>query len=117
MVASKFSVGFYLLRITPQKLHRWIIYAALGATVVASSTFFFVTLFQCKPVSFAFNKFTETGTCINIDTIINVVYGYSTLAIFTDITFTLLPAWLVFNLQMDIKTKLALSVVIGMACM
>src|SRR5690349_18140897 len=81
MVASKFSVGFYLLRITTQKLHRWIIYVALGATVVASSTFFFVTLLQCKPVTYAFNKFTETGTCININTIIDIVYGYSALAI------------------------------------
>ncbi|KXJ84656.1 hypothetical protein Micbo1qcDRAFT_213625 [Microdochium bolleyi] len=116
MVASKFSVGFYLLRITTSKLHRWIIYVALGLTVIASSTFFFVTLLQCKPISFAWNKVTETGTCIDMDIIIDIVYGYSCLAIVTDFTFTLLPAWLVFHLQMDLKTKLALTVVIGMAC-
>lgn len=117
MVASKFSVGFYLLRITNSKVHRWIIYVALALTVVASTTFFFVTLLQCKPISFAWHKVTETGICIDMDIIINVVYAYSCLAIVTDFTFTLLPAWLVFHLQMDMRTKMALSVVIGMACM
>ncbi|KAH7020746.1 uncharacterized protein B0I36DRAFT_387602 [Microdochium trichocladiopsis] len=117
LATSKLSVGCYLLRITNKRVHRWIIFLALGATIVASSIFFFVTVLQCRPISFAWEKISETGTCIDIDTIINIMYAYSALTLFTDIAFTLLPAWLVFHLQMSLKTKLALTLVLGMACL
>ncbi|KXJ89089.1 hypothetical protein Micbo1qcDRAFT_213432 [Microdochium bolleyi] len=116
IVTSKLSVGYYLLRITTQRLHRWIVYIANGACVVASATFFFVTVLQCQPISYAWNKISETGTCIPIDTIIDIMYAYSAFTLFTDIAFTVLPAWLVFNLQMNLKTKLALTLILGMAC-
>lgn len=117
LLASKLSVGYYLLRITTQRLHRWIIYVACVACVVGSMTFFFVTLLQCQPISYAWKKFSEAGTCIAIDTIINIMYGYSAFTLVTDFAFTLLPAWLVFNLQMNTRTKVVLTLILSMACM
>ncbi|KAH7021619.1 uncharacterized protein B0I36DRAFT_334894 [Microdochium trichocladiopsis] len=113
---SKISVGCYLLRIATQRIHRWIIYLALAATILTSTAFFFVTLLQCNPIPFAWQKITGSGTCIDIDTVINIMYAYSSLTLFADLAFTLLPAWLVFNLQMNLKTKLALTLVLSMAC-
>lgn len=118
MVASKFSVAFFLLRITTQKVHRWIIYSAMGVSLASSLAFFFVAIFQCSPVEFAWTRFVSTaGTCLALDTIIKVTITYSTFAIITDFTFTLLPAWLVVNLQMDKRTKLAIIPILSMACM
>lgn len=117
IVLAKLSVGFYLLRITSQRLHRWIIYLASAASVLASTAFFFVTVLQCQPISYAWNKISETGTCIPIDTIIDIMYAHSAFTLFTDVAFTLLPAWLVYNLQMNLKTKLVLVLILSMACM
>ncbi|KAH7024727.1 uncharacterized protein B0I36DRAFT_163974 [Microdochium trichocladiopsis] len=112
---SKISVACYLLRIATQRIHRWIIYLALGATILTSVVFFFVTLLQCNPIPYAWQRITGTGTCIGVDTVINIMYAYSSLTLFADLAFTLLPAWLVFHLQMSLKTKLALTLVLGMA--
>ncbi|KAH7020776.1 uncharacterized protein B0I36DRAFT_275155 [Microdochium trichocladiopsis] len=117
MIASKFSVGFFLLRITTQKVHRWIIFVAMGLSLATGLAFFFVAIFQCSPVEFAWTRFVSTnGTCLALDTIIKVTITYSTFAIITDFTFTLLPAWLVLNLHMDKKTKMAIIPILSMAC-
>lgn len=118
MVFAKFSVGFLMLRIATQKIHRWIIYGALCVTMISGICFFCVAVFQCHPVQYAWTKVTEpdSGTCLSMDLIISMTILYSVFAIITDFTFTLLPAWLVWNLQMDKRTKLALIPILGMAC-
>ncbi|KAH7033727.1 uncharacterized protein B0I36DRAFT_362363 [Microdochium trichocladiopsis] len=112
---SKISVAYYLLRITTQHIHRWIIHVALAATTLSSLVFFIITLGQCNPISFTWRKFTGTGTCVDIERVVEIMYAYSSLTLFTDLAFTLLPAWLVFHLQMNMKTKIALTLILGMA--
>lgn len=73
-------------------------------------------MFQCQPISYAWNKISETGTCIDVNTIIDIMYAHGALTLFTDFAFTLLPAWLVYNLQMNLKTKLVLVLILSMAC-
>jgi hypothetical protein len=116
MILSKTSIGFFLLRITPSRIHRYIIYVALGVTIFCSVAFFFIALFQCSPVSYFWTR-TGSGSCISIDIIIDITYTYSAFAIITDLSLTILPIWLVWQLQMDRKTKMALIPVLGMACM
>src|SRR3954466_12777980 len=69
MIASKVSIGWFLLRIAFKKMHVWIIYAATLITVVAGAAFFFVTLFQCRPISYFWNK-SQPGTCVPDDVVI-----------------------------------------------
>ena len=45
MITSKMSIGLFLLRVTVKKLHKYIIYCAMGLTVLCGLIFFFVTLF------------------------------------------------------------------------
>jgi hypothetical protein len=52
MILSKISIGVFLLRVAVQKIHRWIIYAAMAVTGFTGAVFFFVTVFQCTPISF-----------------------------------------------------------------
>src|SRR5689334_7656636 len=99
MITSKLSIGFFLLRISVKKVHSWVIYAAMCISVVAGTVFFFVTLFQCKPISFFWNK-SQPGECIKIDIIIALAYLYSVFSIISDFTFAILPGFLVWNLQL-----------------
>ena len=85
-------------------------------SVVAGGTFFFVTLFQCHPISFFWNK-AQGGGCINDDIIIGLGYLYSSFAVITDFTFALLPAFLIAGLQLKRRTKIALIPLLAMGCM
>ncbi|KAF2451468.1 hypothetical protein P171DRAFT_425969 [Karstenula rhodostoma CBS 690.94] len=116
MVSAKISVGLFLLRVTVQPLYRRIIYGVMGSTVVTGLVFFFVSVLQCKPVSFFWQKFTGSGTCVNIDIIIGVAFSYSGVAAVCDFTFGLLPIFLVWNLNMAKNQKLMLIPILSMAC-
>jgi hypothetical protein len=104
-------------RITGNKVHHWIMYFAMGLTLIPSIAFFFVTIFQCSPVDYFWKQGDPAvqGSCINMGAISSVSYAYSAASIFTDLIFVLLPIHIVMGLQMDLKTKLALVPIFAMA--
>nr|ALM32001.1 decarboxylase_GME9496 [Daldinia eschscholzii IFB-TL01] len=110
------SIAAFLLRVTPNQIHRRIIYAAAGLTCAAGLTLVFIVMFQCKPVSAFWNR-KGPRSCLPIDAIVTSVYCYSAFAILTDFTFTFLPMYLIWKLQMDMKTKIVLVPIMGMAFM
>ncbi|KAI4623708.1 uncharacterized protein J4E88_009345 [Alternaria novae-zelandiae] len=116
MITSKMSIGLFLLRVTVKKLHKYIIYAAMGLTVLCGLVFFFVTLFQCHPISFFWDKNNPAGTCINVDVIIGLTFLYSAISVISDFTFAILPFFLIWGLNMSVKTRVLLIPILGMAC-
>ncbi|KAM0518871.1 hypothetical protein ACHAPE_003861 [Trichoderma viride] len=115
MILTKISIGYFLLRITVEKIHNWIILIVMSLSVITGICFLFITVFQCHPISFFWNK-NQDGTCINIDVIIAFTYVYSAFSVICDFTFAILPIVLIMQLQMNNKTKLALIPVMLMAC-
>ncbi|KAK4062789.1 uncharacterized protein Triagg1_9659 [Trichoderma aggressivum f. europaeum] len=113
--ALKISIGYFLLRITVERIHTWIIGTVMLVTVVTGIVFFFVTMLQCAPVSYFWDK-TQPGSCINIDVIITLTYIYSAFSVICDFTFALLPIVLIMQLQMNSRTKIALVPIMLMAC-
>ncbi|KDN66415.1 hypothetical protein CSUB01_09853 [Colletotrichum sublineola] len=116
MMASKISIGYFLLRITVRKLDIWIIYIVMMLTVCTGGVFFFVTLLQCQPISYFWDQRTQTGHCIPMDVIIALTFLYSAFSVICDFTFAILPIILIWKLKMNRKTKLALVPVMAMAC-
>lgn len=116
MLAAKMSIAWFLLRVAVKRLHRWIIHLALFLTVVSCLSFFFACAFQCWPVSHFWNKHTPgaQGSCVNDTVVIALAYLFSAINIITDLTFALLPAWIVSNLNMKLRTKLALMILMGL---
>src|SRR5690242_19304935 len=106
MITAKMSIGLFLLRITVRPIQRWIVYIVMGLTVLTGLVFFLVTLLQCTPISFFWDKISQTGWCVNIDVIIALTYLYSVVSVICDFTFALLPIFLVWNLNMSLNTKL-----------
>ncbi|KAL7941093.1 hypothetical protein V8C42DRAFT_335763 [Trichoderma barbatum] len=115
MIMSKISIGYFLLRITVERIHTWIIWGVMLLTVVTGIVFFFITMLQCAPISYFWNK-NQHGSCINIDIIIAITYLYSAFSVVCDFTFALLPIALIMQLQMNRKTKIALIPIMLMAC-
>ncbi|ROW03534.1 hypothetical protein VSDG_01278 [Cytospora chrysosperma] len=115
MIFSKISIGIFLLRIIVEKVHLWLIYVALFINVLSGLAFFLVTLLQCHPVSYFWNK-AQDGACINVDIIIALTYLYSSLNIICDFTFALLPIVIVQGLNMNRKLKIAIIPLLSMGC-
>jgi hypothetical protein len=115
MIMTKISIGYFLLRITVERIHIWIIYLAMLLSVVTGLVFFFVTMLQCQPVSYFWNK-SQDGSCINIEIIIALTYMYSAFSVICDFTFAILPIVLIMQLQMNRRIKIALIPIMLMAC-
>jgi hypothetical protein len=116
MIACKLSIGYFLLRVTTEKIQRWTIYLAMFSTVISCGIFFFVTLFQCHPISYFWNK-DQDGKCINPGVVIGLAALYSVFAVGSDLVFALLPGWIVWNLQLHKRTKYSLIPLLAMGCM
>jgi len=117
-VVAKVSIIITLLRITVDRLHAWILYAAISVATAVGVIFFLFTIFQCSPVSYFWHQgsLTSHGTCINKDTLIAIAYLYSVGAAVTDLTIGLLPVALIWNLRMNQRTKSAIMGILGIGC-
>lgn len=116
MVVSKLSFAWFLLRIVTKRIHAWVIYGAAMCTVIAGGAFFFVTLFQCNPISHYWDK-TGQGHCIDMKIIVALGYLYSVFSMVTDFTFAILPAFVVWQLNLQKRARVSLIVLIAMGCM
>lgn len=93
-------------------------------TVFAGLVFLFLMLFQCKPLSFFWNRMAHhpvvniegEGSCINMEIIVAMTYVYSVFAAMCDFTVGILPIFLVQTLQMKRRTKILVAGILGMAC-
>ena len=114
---AKISIILTLLRITVNRIHVVILYAAMGLATVVGLLFFFFTIFQCTPVNAFWNRFSGNGKCIDTDILIDIAYVYSVGAAITDFTIGLLPAFMIWNLRMTTRDKVAVAGILGLGCM
>ncbi|KAH8654834.1 hypothetical protein BGZ61DRAFT_434895 [Ilyonectria robusta] len=115
MITCKISIGLLLLRIAVRRVDICIIYTAMAVTVLTCVAFFFITLFQCSPISFFWTR-QPPGSCINVDVIITITYIYSSFSVLCDFTFALLPISMILKLNMNKQSKIALIPIMLMAC-
>ncbi|KAL0264573.1 hypothetical protein SLS55_000523 [Diplodia seriata] len=117
MISAKISIGYFLLRLTVHRIHVWIIWGVMSLTVLTGAVFFFVTLFQCNPVSYFWTQTVGApGTCIPVEVIMALTYLYGTISAICDFTFGILPIFLIWNLNMRKSIKVALVPILSMAC-
>ncbi|KAH6631390.1 hypothetical protein F5144DRAFT_216112 [Chaetomium tenue] len=116
MALTKISITFFFRRVIVERVQKLILAIALILTVVSCLVFFFAGIFQCWPVSYFWDKYSQTGTCIPDRIVIALVMLFSVINIITDFTFALMPAWILSHLNMKRKTKLALCVLMGLGC-
>ncbi|KAH6949119.1 hypothetical protein FAVG1_13212 [Fusarium avenaceum] len=102
----KSSIIWTLLRLAKdlKKIYTWILWGLFALTWAVWQISWPVAIFQCKPVAAAWG---QPGDCTSGQTVIlNVSYFVSAANIFTDISTTLVPIFLLRHLQMPKKVKL-----------
>jgi hypothetical protein len=79
--------------------------------------FLFFTIFQCHPVAYYWNRLSGNGCCLDIETLLGIVYMYSGVAATCDFAISSLPVFMIWELQMDQRTKFAVAGILGIAGM
>jgi len=114
MICTKISIACFLLRIARHPVQRYTLYIATTLACIVGLVLVFIVIFQCKPVALAWDK-SLPGTCLAPHVISTALYTYSALAVATDLTFTLLPIFIIWKLQMEKRAKIALVPIMSLA--
>ncbi|KAL4786610.1 hypothetical protein BJX76DRAFT_354973 [Aspergillus varians] len=117
-ILAKISICLFLLRVMPFPYHRATLHTVTAFTVSAGIVFFVLMVVQCSPVSFWWRRMSgdTDGECRYVDAIAIMLYIFSAASAIFDLTVGLLPIILVRKLQMDLRTKVAVASILGMAC-
>ncbi|KAM0229804.1 hypothetical protein ACHAPO_009691 [Fusarium lateritium] len=109
-MAVKASIAIFLLRICITRTHRMIIYVITGITELYSLFFFLLFVLQCRPTSLFWQRYSSNppnGSCLDASLVANAFYGYSAISCVSDWTYSILPIFLVWKLQMSRRTKIS----------
>ncbi|XWW93009.1 hypothetical protein V2A60_000937 [Cordyceps javanica] len=72
-------------------------------------------MFQCHPVAHYWND-AIPGHCISIHSYVSLAYLYSAVSVATDLIFALLPAFIIWHLQIRSDIRLVLIFLMGLGC-
>jgi hypothetical protein len=115
----KMSVGVFLIRVATNKVHIWIIRLILLGTTLFGGAFFFLAIFQCKPVS-AWWKIPldpKAGVCLGPTIVLATTYTASVINSFADWTFGILPFFIVKGLDMPKKQRRLVAGILAFAAL
>jgi len=111
MPLVKAAVLFTLLAITKQARYRWTLYLLQAISTIMAIIGVLASLLYCHPVRAYWNPL--LGTCGNFMTVVNIGYAWTAVAIATDIGFAVVPIFIVHGLQMNPRTKLTVTIILG----
>ncbi|KAF4455281.1 hypothetical protein F53441_2356 [Fusarium austroafricanum] len=109
-MAIKASIAIFLLRICVTKTHKAIIWTITVITELYSLFFFLLFILQCRPTSLFWLRYTPNpppGSCLDASVVAKAFYAYSALSCLSDWTYSILPMFLVWKLQMSRRTKIS----------
>ena len=93
-----------------------IIFTVMAASSMACVYLVLLVVFQCKPVSFFWDK-NQLGTCIDPIVIAGSTYAFGGISTICDLTYGILPIFLIKGLNMNRRSKLLVAGILGLAAM
>lgn len=115
LCAIKCAICVTLLRIAPGKIHRILVWAVIVMTCITSIIGFVGVLTACRPVSANWEP--GTGVCASTDVITNLSYLVSASSIVTDWACAILPIFILWKTQMEMRTKVSVGMVLTLGAM
>jgi len=114
----KVSIGIFLLRITVKKVHIYVVWATMALSIATGLVLFSFVVFQCSPPSSFWSVTGARATdCLNPDIVTNMTYAHAAMICIIDCTFSAIPVILVWNLQMNLATKVPLGFILCLGAM
>ncbi|KAL9089752.1 MAG: hypothetical protein Q9165_005546 [Trypethelium subeluteriae] len=111
MVFFKISLGTFLLRLVIRKWHTIFIYVFMTLSTVYGIVYFFFALFQCgNPTKILENKL--AGRCQPASVQLGMGYTHVTVQALVDWAFATLPVVIMWNANMNRRTKFSVAFVL-----
>jgi hypothetical protein len=109
----KISVAVTLLRIASTRpVFEWTLYGLIAATAIAALVFVVGIANICHPISTLWGE--ANGVC-NLQLNTNVSLFFSAIEILTDFSLSIMPAILLWNVQMKGRVKASVAVMLALA--
>lgn len=117
MLLIKTSVGIILLRFTFDVIYRWILYFAMFANFLNGTIFVVLGLVMCIPIQDIWDRSRSGGgKCLSSQTLLGVIYVYSTVSVLNDLVFALSPIFLMWKLNLSLRSRILLIPIFSLAC-
>ncbi|QDS67814.1 hypothetical protein FKW77_007132 [Venturia effusa] len=111
----KVSVGAFLLRVATKRTQLWIIRGVMLFTSLFGGAYFFLAIFQCKPVSAWWRQTPDSGSCMGPSIVLGTSYTSAALNSIADWTFGILPYFIVKDTDLPQKQKQLVAIILGFA--
>lgn len=109
------SVALFLMRVSVSPRFRWIIIVNLAIVWTMSIIFMFVVTFQCDPPSYFYGQALGLeGHCLPITVVPNITIAHSVIGGLCDLIFASLPVPMLWNVQINKRTKIIIALLLGM---
>ncbi|OQV03581.1 hypothetical protein CLAIMM_08606 isoform 1 [Cladophialophora immunda] len=104
VASTKVAFLLFYLKLFPSKTLRWVAIPLLVATLIQGTTFTFLFIFQCSPISYAWTQWDGTGhgKCLNFD-LGAVMHAITNILL--DLLIFALPIWQLWSLSLSKKKK------------
>ncbi|OCK73497.1 hypothetical protein K432DRAFT_266473, partial [Lepidopterella palustris CBS 459.81] len=116
-VPVKASICVTLLRITPELLYKRILWALMVASIISTIIACIVVFTTCRPMAFTWDRTIPGGKCNSLEMIIAMSYLVSGINIITDWTCAIMPALIIWSIQLRRKLKVSISIILGMGAL
>lgn len=93
------------------------LYAVSAMFVIMNLIALLYIVFQCAPVSYAWDTSTPGGKCNPAQTLADIYYATTAVNIATDWFCALLPVPLLWNVQLNRNAKLSVGVILGLGAL
>lgn len=107
------SIATLLLSFCLQPIPRGIVIWTTIFYIVYGLIFVFVIAFQCVPVAAIWSDDTN-AKCIDKTSLTSLIYVHAVVSLVTDGIFAIIPIWLISGIQMRMRTKVSVCVVLGL---
>ena len=89
------------------------------AMILVFSTFYLLlAIFQCRPVTYFWGQYAgETGTCLEKSVFPNATFAHSAVSATADFVLGILPVCIIWDLKMNLQTKMSVGVVLSLGVM
>jgi hypothetical protein len=119
--ALKVSIALTLLRLSVQRSYKRILYSTIVLVVLITTGCALTLILQCLPVEAAWDMTkqpppfgTGTARCYSLDTFKNLGLMNSAFNIATDVLFAALPIPLIWQLSLNVRTKVSLILILSL---
>ncbi|KAF2786170.1 hypothetical protein K505DRAFT_260469, partial [Melanomma pulvis-pyrius CBS 109.77] len=110
----KLSVAFFLLRIIHRPYYRRFLYVMIGVLVSLTLAWCGTLVFQCVPVSAAWNPTLAHARCFSDAQYRSIGLANSSFNAATDLIFAILPIPIVWTLCINLRTRISLIIVLSL---